>query len=53
MARAVWPEIRGLELSVDTRNESAISLCTRLGWVDNGEAYKGLVGHGRRMGLIF
>jgi len=53
VARAAWPEIRGLELSVDTRNESAIGLYTRLGWVDSGEAYKGLVGHERRMGLAF
>ncbi|MDB6446561.1 MULTISPECIES: GNAT family N-acetyltransferase [Pseudomonas] len=52
VARAAWPEIRGLELSVDASNESAIGLYTRLGWVDSGEAYKGLVGYERRMGLV-
>src|SRR3546814_8901013 len=41
VARAAWPQIRGLELSVDADNDSAIGLYTRLGWVDSGEAYKG------------
>nr|BFE90871.1 hypothetical protein GCM10020185_14070 [Pseudomonas brassicacearum subsp. brassicacearum] len=53
MARAAWPEIRGLELSVDADNDSAIGLYTRLGWVDSGEAYKGRIGYERRMGLAF
>lgn len=53
VARAAWPEIKGLELSVDTDNDSAIGLYTRLGWVDSGEAYKGRVDYERRMGLVF
>ncbi len=53
VARAAWPEIRGLELSVDADNDSAIGLYTRLGWVDSGEAYKGRIGYERRMGLAF
>ncbi|WP_210643205.1 GNAT family N-acetyltransferase [Pseudomonas sp. Tri1] len=53
VARAIWPEIRGLELSVDADNDSAIGLYTRLGWVDSGEAYKGRVAYERRMGLVF
>ncbi|WP_260956932.1 GNAT family N-acetyltransferase [Pseudomonas citri] len=53
VARATWPEIRGLELSVDADNASAIGLYTRLGWVDSGEAYKGRIGYERRMGLVF
>jgi len=52
-ARATWPEIRGLELSVDADNDSAIGLYTRLGWVDTGEAYKGRIGYERRMGWVF
>lgn len=51
VARAAWPEISGLELSVDADNDSAIGLYTRLGWVDSGEAYKGRIGYERRMGL--
>jgi len=52
VARAAWPEIRGLELSVDAGNESAIGLYTQMGWVDCGEAYKGRIGYERRMGLM-
>ncbi|WP_433736799.1 GNAT family N-acetyltransferase [Pseudomonas putida] len=53
MARQTWPEISGLELSVDTDNESAIALYARYGFVDSGEAYRGRIGYERRMGLIF
>ncbi|KIQ59321.1 GNAT family N-acetyltransferase [Pseudomonas fluorescens] len=53
VARAAWPEIRGLELSVDADNAAAIGLYTRLGWVDSGEAYRGRIGYERRMGLMF
>ena len=53
VARAAWPDILGLELSVDPDNVSAIGLYARLGWVDSGEAYKGRIGYERRMGLVF
>jgi ribosomal protein S18 acetylase RimI-like enzyme len=53
VARAAWPDIHGLELSVDPDNVSAIGLYARLGWVDSGEAYKGRIGYERRMGLVF
>jgi ribosomal protein S18 acetylase RimI-like enzyme len=52
-ARLAWPEIKGLELSVDADNESAIGLYARYGFVDSGEAYKGRIGYERRMGLKF
>ncbi|MNL23003.1 ribosomal-protein-alanine N-acetyltransferase [compost metagenome] len=52
-ARLAWPEIRGLELSVDADNESAIGLYSKFGFVDSGEAYKGRIGYERRMGMIF
>ena len=53
MARQAWPEIRGLELSVDSENEAAIALYARFGFVDSGEAYRGRIGYERRMGLVF
>ena len=53
VARQAWPEIKGLELSVDADNESAIALYTKYGFVDSGEAYKGRIGYERRMGLVF
>ncbi|MGF6332145.1 ribosomal protein S18 acetylase RimI-like enzyme [Pseudomonas sp. BS3782 TE3695] len=52
-ARQAWPEIKGLELSVDADNESAIALYAKYGFVDSGEAYKGRIGYERRMGLVF
>ncbi|VVO41973.1 GNAT family N-acetyltransferase [Pseudomonas fluorescens] len=53
VARQAWPEIKGLELSVDADNVSAIALYAKFGWVDSGEAYRGRIGYERRMGLIF
>ncbi|WP_130905163.1 MULTISPECIES: GNAT family N-acetyltransferase [unclassified Pseudomonas] len=52
-ARQAWPEIKGLELSVDADNDTAIALYARYGFVDSGEAYKGRIGYERRMGLFF
>lgn len=52
-ARQAWPQIKGLELSVDADNEAAIALYAKFGWVDSGEAYKGRIGYERRMGLFF
>lgn len=52
-ARQAWPEIKGLELSVDAQNESALGLYLKRGWVDSGNAYKGRVGYERRMALVF
>ncbi|KQZ93302.1 GNAT family N-acetyltransferase [Pseudomonas sp. Root562] len=52
-ARQAWPEIKGLELSVDADNDTAIALYARYGFVDSGEAYKGRIGFERRMGLVF
>ena len=53
VAREAWPEIRGLELSVDADNASAIGLYAKYGFVDSGEAYKGRIGYERRMGMSF
>ncbi len=53
VARQAWPEIKGLELSVDADNVSAIALYAKYGWIDSGEAYRGRIGYERRMGLIF
>jgi ribosomal protein S18 acetylase RimI-like enzyme len=52
-ARQAWPEIWGLELSVDADNAAAIALYAKHGYVDSGEAYKGRIGYERRMGLVF
>ncbi|KRP43170.1 Acetyltransferase (GNAT) family protein [Pseudomonas libanensis] len=53
MALAAWPQIKGLELSVDTDNLAAIGLYLGAGWVDSGEAYKGQVGYERRLSRFF
>ncbi|WP_236216688.1 GNAT family N-acetyltransferase [Pseudomonas rhodesiae] len=50
-ALEAWPQIKGLELSVDTDNVAAMGLYLGLGWVDSGEAYKGRVGYERRLSL--
>jgi ribosomal protein S18 acetylase RimI-like enzyme len=47
----VWPQVIRLELSVDAGNEAALGLYRAMGWVDQGEAYKGRVGFERRMVL--
>ncbi|RRV05634.1 GNAT family N-acetyltransferase [Pseudomonas sp. v388] len=49
--RRTWPEIEQVMLSVDADNLPAMSLYTRLGWDDTGEAYRGRIGFERRMTL--
>ena len=53
MALEAWPQIKGLELSVDTHNVAAMGLYLGAGWVDSGEAYKGRVGYERRLSWMF
>ncbi|KAF2410308.1 GNAT family N-acetyltransferase [Pseudomonas antarctica] len=53
VALQAWPQIKGLELSVDTDNVAAMGLYLGAGWVDSGEAYKGRVGYERRLALVF
>ncbi|MGR2709741.1 GNAT family N-acetyltransferase [Pseudomonas sp. IB20] len=53
VALQAWPQIKGLELSVDTDNGAAMGLYLGAGWVDSGEAYKGRVGCERRLALVF
>lgn len=53
VARQAFPQIKGLELSVDADNVAAIALYAKFGWVDSGEAYRGRIGYERRMGLKF
>ncbi|VVN93711.1 GNAT family N-acetyltransferase [Pseudomonas fluorescens] len=48
-ALQAWPQIKGLELSVDADNVAAMGLYLRAGWVDSGEAYKGRIGYERRL----
>ncbi len=52
-ARQAWPHLKGLELSVDAHNESALGLYLQQGWIDSGNAYKGRIGYERRMALAF
>ena len=52
-ARRAWPQIKGLELSVDTDNQAALTLYRQQGWVDSGDAYRGRIGYERRMALAF
>jgi ribosomal protein S18 acetylase RimI-like enzyme len=51
VAKAAWPDIGKLMLSVDADNHVAIKLYTGLGWIDDGNAYRGRVGYERRMVL--
>ncbi|WLH78175.1 GNAT family N-acetyltransferase [Pseudomonas sp. FP2335] len=48
-ALLAWPQIKGIELSVDTENVAAMGLYLGAGWVDCGEAYKARVGYERRL----
>lgn len=52
-ALAAWPQIRGLELSVDADNVAAMGLYLSAGWVDSGEAYKGRIRYERRLKRVF
>ncbi|CRM35027.1 ribosomal-protein-alanine acetyltransferase [Pseudomonas sp. 24 E 1] len=52
-ALQAWPQIKGLELSVDADNVAAMRLYLAAGWVDSGEAYKGRIGYERRLALVF
>jgi ribosomal protein S18 acetylase RimI-like enzyme len=52
-ALQAWPQIKALELSVDADNEAAMGLYLAAGWVDNGEAYRGRIGHERRLRWVF
>lgn len=52
-ALKAWPQIKGLELSVDADNAAAMGLYLAVGWVDNGEAYKGRIGYERRLSWVF
>ncbi|MDL2183956.1 GNAT family N-acetyltransferase [Pseudomonas sp. ChxA] len=52
-ALQAWPQIKALELSVDTDNVAAMGLYLAAGWVDSGEAYKGRVGYERRLSWVF
>lgn len=52
-ALEAWPQIKGLELSVDADNVAAMGLYLGTGWVDSGEAYKGRIGYERRLALVF
>ena len=54
--RGRWVEhvqIKGLELSVDADNVTAMRLYLGAGWVDGGEAYKGRIGYERRLRWVF
>ncbi|NBF02777.1 GNAT family N-acetyltransferase [Pseudomonas sp. Fl5BN2] len=53
VARQTWPDLKGLMLAVDADNQVAFNLYLKLGWVENGEAYKGRIGYERRMVLAF
>lgn len=52
-ALLAWPQIKGIELSVDTDNVAAMGLYLGAGWVDCGEAYKARVGYERRLSMAF
>ena len=53
VALQAWPQIKGLELSVDADNVAAMGLYLGAGWVDSGEADKGRIGYERRLALYF
>ena len=52
-ALLAWPQIKGIELSVDADNVAAMGLYLAAGWVDGGEAYKGRIGYERRLRWVF
>lgn len=52
-ARLVWPQIKALELSVDSANVTAMGLYLHMGWIDSGEGYKARIAYERRLALVF
>jgi len=51
LVHSFWPDARQLMLSVDPENQAAMQLYLKLGWIDNGTAYRGRLAYERRMVL--
>ncbi|CAK9891391.1 MULTISPECIES: GNAT family N-acetyltransferase [Pseudomonas] len=50
--RALWPDVRCLQLSVDPDNHAALALYRATGWVDSGDGYRARKGHECQLTLL-
>lgn len=49
--RAMWPEVRRLQLSVDRGNHAALALYLGTGWSHSGDGYRATTGYEYRLTL--
>ncbi|WP_422422504.1 GNAT family N-acetyltransferase [Pseudomonas sp. GZD-222] len=52
LVRALWPEVRRLQLSVDPDNHAALGLYRASGWVDSGDGYRARKGYECQLTLM-
>jgi ribosomal protein S18 acetylase RimI-like enzyme len=52
LVRALWPEVRCLQLSVDPDNHAALALYRATGWIDSGNGYRARKGFERQLTLM-
>ncbi|MEG0861871.1 MAG: GNAT family N-acetyltransferase [Pseudomonas sp.] len=52
LVRALWPEVRRLQLSVDPDNHAALALYRGSGWIDSGDGYRARKGYECQLTLM-
>lgn len=52
LVRALWPEVRLLQLSVDPENQAALGLYLSTGWRDTGTGCRARQGYERQLSLM-
>lgn len=52
LVRAIWPDVRRLQLSVDPDNHAALALYRGSGWIDTGNGYHARQGYECQLTLM-